>query len=261
MPRFLSRYFPLFFIVLLASVARGQDSSEAQRHRSNGYIASYWHNGIGLVASPLHWKGEEWAKFGGTTAIAAVLISMDEPVTQPFFSWTVPFGEAFGDVANYLGSPFTQFSISGLAIGAGALAKNQSLKNFGLDNLQAQVFTAGITLVIKELTHRARPEAGEGAYKWYGPFNGQGNESFFSGHTSLSFCTATMAYLYSHKKWWVGVISYTLASGVAVGRMQQQKHWASDVLVGGVVGTAVANFIYNQQQKRRESVVKLKVIP
>jgi membrane-associated phospholipid phosphatase len=160
-----------------------------------------------------------------------------------------------------MGSGYFQFSITGLALGAGAIAHSKPLINFGLDNLQAQIFTSGITLFVKELTHRARPEEGEGAYKWYGPFKGSGNESFFSGHTSLSFCTATMIFLHSHKKWWVGVLGYTMATGIGVSRMQKEKHWASDVIVGATVGTAVASFVYRQQQKRRENNQKLTVIP
>jgi len=146
-------------------------------------------------------------------------------------------------------------------MGAGLVAHNKPLQNFALDNLQAQAYTGGLTFIVKELMHRERPIEGNGAYKWHGPFKGGGNESFFSGHTSLSFCTATMIYLHSHRKWWVGVISYTMATGVAVSRMQKQMHWASDVVVGAFVGTAVATFVYNQQEKRREFNKKLLIIP
>lgn len=261
MPHNVLRYCTSLVFISIFGTVQAQDSIVPKAQKPTGYIASYWKNGITLATSPLRWKGEDWAKFGGTIAITGALISMDEAVTQPFFNWQVPFGDAVGNAAYYFGSGAAQMSISGAAIGVGAISHNKQLTNFGLDNLQAQIFTAGITVILKELTHRERPVEGNGAYKWYGPFNGFGNESFFSGHTSLTFCTATMAYLYSHKKWWVGVIGYTLASGVAAGRMQKEAHWASDVVVGGIVGTAVANFVYRQQQKRRENNEKLKVIP
>jgi membrane-associated phospholipid phosphatase len=156
--------------------------------------------------------------------------------------------------------PF-QFGLSGAALGVGYISKNKKWQHFALDNLQAQLFTGGVTFIIKELSHRARPETGKDNYEWYGPFNGNGNESFFSGHTALSFSTATMIFLHTGRKWWVAVLGYSAASAVGISRMQQQKHWASDVVAGAMVGTATAQFIYNQQQKRRAQQQRLKPLP
>jgi membrane-associated phospholipid phosphatase len=250
--------------MLLCSLVTGvkaQGTDSIPKAKKAGYISSYWYNGVHLATSPARWTVDDWARCGGAIAISAVVISMDEAISQPFFDWQTDFAKKFGDAGEVLGSGYVQFSITGLALGAGALAHSKPLINFGLDNLQAQLFTSGLTLIVKELTHRARPEEGEGAYKWYGPFKGSGNQSFFSGHTSLSFCTATMIYLHSHRKWWVGVLGYTMATGIGVSRMQKEKHWASDVVVGAAVGTAVAAFVYKQQQKRRENNKKLAVIP
>jgi membrane-associated phospholipid phosphatase len=256
------RYFTLILLVFsLVTGVQAEENDSIPKPKKTGYLSSYWHNGVQLVTSPSRWKVDDWARFGGSLAISAVVVSMDEAISQPFFDWQTDFAQHFGDAGEVLGSGYFQFSITGLALGAGAVAHSKPLINFGLDNLQAQLFTSGITLLVKELTHRTRPEEGDGAYKWYGPFKGHGNESFFSGHTSLSFCTATMIYLHSHKKWWVGVMGYTIASGIGISRMQKQKHWASDVIVGAAVGTAVASFIYRQQQKRRENNQKLVVIP
>ncbi|MES2645653.1 MAG: phosphatase PAP2 family protein [Bacteroidota bacterium] len=241
--------------------AQVQDSSASKK--TPGYIASYWHNGIGLVTSPFKWKGDEWAKFGGSIAISAVIVSMDEPISQPFFNWQTKIGTGFGDAGKVIGGVPFQLGLSGLVLGTGALAHHKPLINFALDNLQAQAYTGGVTWVVKELSHRARPNMGVGAYKWFGPFkNGSdGYASFFSGHSSVSYSTATMIYLHSKKKWWVGLISYTLATGVAISRMQRQSHWASDIVVGSIVGSAVATYVYKQQEKRRNPTQKLLIIP
>lgn len=248
------------------SLAAGACAQEADSTppKKIGYLGSYWHNGLALLASPIHWKGDEWAKAGGTLVVTGVIISMDEPISQPFFDWQTNFATGFGKTGKTLGSVPFQLGISGAALGVGALAHSKPLQNFALDNLQAQIFTGAITTVVKELSHRARPFTGEGAYAWYGPFKKGGTDdyrSFFSGHASLSFCTATMIFLHSRKKWWVGLISYGTAAGIAVSRMQTQAHWASDVLLGSVIGSAVAGFVYRQQEKRRNPVEKLKPLP
>jgi len=37
---------------------------------------------------------------------------------------------------------------------------------------------------------------------------------------------------------WVGVLSYGIATGVALSRLNDDKHWASDVFIGAALGFA-----------------------
>ncbi|TAD87050.1 MAG: phosphatase PAP2 family protein [Bacteroidetes bacterium] len=236
-----------------ASQAQGPSSSPpAHTAPHSSYWASYWHHGIALAKSPLHWNTDHWVAAGSTLAITGIIVTMDEAVSQPFFNLTSPAGQQLGRMGNQVGGLPVQFGISGLALGIGTIAKNRPLQNFALDNFQAQAFTGGLTFAVKQLTRRARPLAGQGAYVWNGPFKGNSkSESFFSGHTSLAFSTATMVYLHSKRQWWVALLAYGSATAVGLSRMQQQKHWASDVVVGAVIGATVSAFVYKQQQKRR----------
>lgn len=215
------------------------------------YLASYWYTGKGIATSPLRWNRESWFQFGGSVALVGALIPMDNVLNVPFENWQQNGAKSFGEAGDVAGGLPFQFGLTGAALGVGVLAKNKPMQHFALDNLQAQLFTGGITFVIKELFHRARPESGLDGYSWFGPFKGRGNDSFISGHTSLSFSTATMIFLHSKKKWWVGLAAYGLATGVGISRMQMQKHWASDVIGGALLGTAVSAYVYRQQQQRR----------
>lgn len=256
-------FLPISLLLFCTTPAQllAQDADTIVAAKKTGYIASYWHNGIGLLGSPFRWKGDEWAKAGGTIVVTGLTIFMDEAIAQPFFDWQTTTGKTFGDAGYALGSVPFQLGISGAALGVGALAHNKPLQNFALDNFQAQAFTIGLTLVAKELAHRARPREGLGAYSWGGPLKGGGNASFFSGHSSVAFSTATMIFLHSKKKWWVGLISYGAATGIALSRMQRQAHWGSDIIMGAVIGSAVSSYVYNQQQKRRSPQQLLKTIP
>ena len=249
----------LFLAMPISTKAQVADSMPVPKKGS--YVASYWKNGLSLVASPIHYKADDWAKVGATLVITGLTIGMDEAVSQPFFNWQSKTGKAVGDAGYFIGTVPVQLSISGLAFGAGLAAHNKPLQYFALDNLQAQIYTGGATWLVKTLAHRARPNAGQGAFEWGGPLNDKGNESFFSGHSSIAFSTATMIFLHSKKKWWVGLLSYGAATGVAIGRMQRQAHWASDVLMGAVVGSAISSFVYKKQEKRRNPIQKLKIIP
>jgi PAP2 superfamily len=248
-----------FTMAMLPAMA--QNDSVAVNPPSQSYIASYPKNIVSLVKTPFHWSADQWLQFGGSVILVGVLVPTDEVLNIPFENWTTSAAETFGEAGDVVGGAPFQFGLTGAALGVGLITKNKKWQNFALDNLQAQIFTGGLTWVVKELTHRARPETGEGNFAWYGPFHGQENKSFFSGHTSLSFSTATMIYLYTGRKWWVGALSYGTAAAVGISRMQQQKHWASDVVAGALIGTSVANFIYKQQQNRRQKVNTIKTLP
>jgi membrane-associated phospholipid phosphatase len=225
---------------------------------SANYVKSYWYNGINLVKQPFAWGKEGWITAGGSLVFVASMLTLDEAINQPISTWQTDFAVNFGNAGDIVGGLPVQGGITAGAFLAGQLFKNNKLTHFGLDNLQAQVFTGGVALVIKNLSHRARPETGEGAFKWYGPFKGWGNESFFSGHTAFSFCTANMVYLHSGKKWWVGVLGFGTATAVGLSRMQQQKHWSSDVVMGAIMGTAISGFVYKHQEKRRTTKNRIK---
>lgn len=59
--------------------------------------------------------------------------------------------------------------------------------------------------------------------------------SFPSGHTSSAFAVAgSMAFAYG---WKGGVPAYLAASAIAVSRLKERRHWASDIVGGAVLGT------------------------
>ena len=104
------------------------------------------------------------------------------------------------------------------------------------------------TELVKNVVSRPRPD-------------GADNKSFFSGHTSSAF--ATSSYLYREiddmldrsisdattrdalKALSFGVL-YGWAGYVGYSRMQDNKHYLGDVLLGAAVGTLVGNLVFGQ---------------
>jgi membrane-associated phospholipid phosphatase len=96
------------------------------------------------------------------------------------------------------------------------------------DWMHAVLITAGYTTLLKEVVHRERP-------------NGEDNLSFPSGHASNAFTLAAVAE--RHYGWKAGVPAYTLASLVAVSRLQRNKHYLSDVMAGATLGYIVGRTV------------------
>ncbi len=81
--------------------------------------------------------------------------------------------------------------------------------------------TAGITYGVKYTVNRTRPNGAD--------------HSFPSGHTSASFSSATYIHRrYGYKK---GRLAYLAATFVGWSRIQANKHYTTDVLVGAALGS------------------------
>ena len=86
---------------------------------------------------------------------------------------------------------------------------------------------------------RQRPFAGEEQYIFH-PFSK--TDAWPSGHTMTAFALATGVSDEVHSLP-VTIGMYTLATGVAWSRMNDNKHWLTDVLSGAVIGIGSAKLM------------------
>ena len=96
------------------------------------------------------------------------------------------------------------------------------------------VIYAGTTQGLKYAINETRPSGTE--------------HSFPSGHTATAFFGATLlAKEYGENYPWIAAGGYTLAGTTAFLRLANNKHWASDVLMGAGIGIAsaeIASYLY-----------------
>ncbi len=91
---------------------------------------------------------------------------------------------------------------------------------------------AGLVNGLKYTVRRPRPD-------------GSSHNSFPSGHTATAFMIATMLHKeYGWKSPWFSFGAYTAASATALGRIMNDRHWASDILAGAIIGTAATQLGY-----------------
>jgi membrane-associated phospholipid phosphatase len=90
---------------------------------------------------------------------------------------------------------------------------------------EAFALTFGLTEGFKHLVRRQRPDVSDLL-------------SFPSGHTSMSFCAATLIACDAGPA--LGIPAYGVAFLTAFSRVESGKHFVSDVLAGAALGTAVA---------------------
>jgi membrane-associated phospholipid phosphatase len=192
-----------------------------------------------MAKAPLQWKSREWRRFGEGVGTVAVVMLADKKIDQIVQRNRSSFTNSFSRHVTPFGGG-RAMQISALLLGAGLVTHNDRLFDAGRDSLEAEVFAAGIvTPVLKDAFGRARPNTGEGAWKFYGFRADNPHNSFPSGHSTNAWAAAT-AIAAHYDGVLVPSIAYTIATGVSFARVNDHVHFASDVVAGALIGHAVA---------------------
>ena len=230
------------FIIFLPKITRTQQDSISNLHRFNKkYIVSYWHDTKKIAAEPFHWKAKQWSIFASVLGVSVITYVYDKEIYDFFQSNRTETKDA---LSKYAIEPWGS-GLYSLPLLAGIYLtgiKNDRHRNVALTGLKAFLLSGGAAQVTKYIFHRHRPGDNDppNPYLWEGPFELTTDyTSFPSGHTTTAFAVASvLAYGYKDKIW-VGMTSYTVASLVGLSRINDGKHWASDVIAGAALGTFI----------------------
>jgi hypothetical protein len=230
----------LTFQSVLASDTPGDTRLHHAEAIARNEVRRYARDAKSLARAPLRWDAAAWRRFAAGSAAVGALYLGDRTIYDTVQRNRTAFSNQFAkDVTPFGGRRALDVSV--LMIAAGALEHAPDLRDAGRDSLEAELLAAGvITPLLKRAFGRARPVQDEGAHSFH-PFNGH-FASFPSGHATNAFAAAT-AIAAHYDSWYVPAIAYTIASGVAVSRINDRAHFASDVVAGALIGRAVAKGI------------------
>ena len=127
----------------------------------------------------------------------------------------------------WLGSTPFQLGAAAATYFIGRATDSARVASVGADLVRGQIIAETLTYAMKQSFQRERPD-------------GSGY-SFPSGHASATFTSATV--LQQHFGWKVGIPAYAVASYVAVSRVQERKHYLSDVAFGAALGIAAGRTV------------------
>ena len=156
---------------------------------------------------------------GVGTAAALAIHPFDDDINQHFEGQGS--ADAFFAAGKYIGQTATLVGTSLTVYATGRLKDQPKVSHIGMDLLRALILDETLTQTLKYSTGRERPD-------------GSDSHSFPSGHSSATFAVATV--LERHVNWRLSVPAYAFASYVAMSRLHENKHFASDVAFGAAVG-------------------------
>lgn len=170
------------------------------------------------------------AVVGGAALVSAFLLDASwrrsiQDARSPLTDDLATVGNAFGDGRYAL-------PVVGGTWLAGRLLHAPAIERIGRRAGLAYLAGGAATFVLQEAVGRSRPNEGGDASEYH-PFSG--HASFPSGHTTVVFAMATaLADETPHR--WVRVLLYSGATLTGFARMNDDRHWLSDVVAGAIVG-------------------------
>jgi membrane-associated phospholipid phosphatase len=217
-----------------AAQAGAPASAPARADSSHGPPARFFNRRDAVVAA-------------GFAATTVAMFPLDTRIATELQDSTTQASRFLHNAArgfNTLGDPGA-IAISFSAYAIGRLAHQDRLADIGLHTTESIVFASAVTGLVKGAAGRARPylhvhRAND--FRFAGGFGSNARSSFPSGHTTAAFAAASavteeLAHSRPGSQWVVGPVLYGAAALVGGARMYDNKHWASDVVLGAAVGT------------------------
>jgi len=183
---------------------------------------------------------------------AALVVGLD-PTEGRYFRTHASTFSGFNDTFSEHRTTAATLLIPASLCGVGLITRHSYLAHTGLLALEAWVDVDITAEVMRNIADRRRPLDiplnGNYSNTWFktasSPLHADG--SFPSGHTGWGFAVATtIARRYPQHKW-VRFLAYGLASVDLASRLTSSNHFASDAVLGGILGYSIGRFVVLRQ--------------
>jgi len=141
--------------------------------------------------------------------------------------------DAFFKPGQVIGNSIFILGVSGATYVLGRKEHLDRVQHLAMDEIEAQILAEGLVFGIKETVRRPRPVRQEVPTAT--------GFSFPSGHAASTFAAATV--LQQHLGYKAGIPTYLIATYVAMSRLHENVHFASDVVFGAAVGIIVGRSV------------------
>jgi len=179
------------------------------------------------------WQGA--VVLGGITG----LMLLDRPAQRFAQDNRSRSGNDFASGFRHFGQPEVYATVTLGLVGTGLITGNDRITRAGARLATTLAVAGAASNVGKWAFGRPRPDESQDA-DGYVPFSGQ--QAMPSGHTTMAFALATALSDDIHRTW-ASVGLYAAATGVGWSRVNDNRHWLTDVAAGAVLGITSAKLV------------------
>jgi membrane-associated phospholipid phosphatase len=213
-------------------------NDQKPKHSMVGQFASdIWTDQVAIWTSPFRMNRRQALTIALPLAAAtAGLIATDSrtskwlPNTPDQVNWSQRFSE--------FGAIYTLGLVTGGPLIGGKIIGRPDYTQIGRNAIEALANSVITNYALKGITRRERPNEGDRAGRFW-----RGGQSFPSGHAMNSWAVAIAIARTPNCPRWYAITSYVMAAAISASRFSANKHFASDILVGGVVGGLIGNYV------------------
>ncbi|MZG52888.1 MAG: phosphatase PAP2 family protein [Nitrospinae bacterium] len=202
-----------------------------------------------ITTSPYRWDRTDWMTAGLVAGGTGFFIGLDEDIKNFFDDIR---SSTTDDLANIF-EPFGNGIVTIPALAGfylfGHFDENYKAKRTALIATESFLITGLYTTILKVTLGRHRPSTGSSSTAFDG-FTTD-NKSFPSGHTSTAFAIATVVANEYEETPYIKPVSYGIATLTGLSRINDEKHWASDVFFGAALGYFVSKTILHLHENRK----------
>ena len=167
----------------------------------------------------------------------AAVTPFDQDITDHLTRANARFPRDLSRIGEHLGNPLYIAPALGAAYLAGHLTGHPGVGRSALRIAGGIASASAVAGGLKFVVGRSRPYQSPDEPLVFRAFSG--HTSFPSGHVTVAFSLAA-GIDQETRAGWVPYVVYPLAGLVGWSRIRDDRHWASDVLAGAVVGTWTA---------------------
>lgn len=232
----------------LALATAGQPDKAATAPRTSSATQPYPRRVLSdlgaLATGPRRLDAAGWRRFGLGVAAVGLTSAFDKSIRTDIQDRRTAGSDRFAHDIRPLGQWGALVLVGGAWV-AGDAAGNSTLTAVGKDGIEASFLAAGlVTPLLKEIAGRSRPNAGQGPHDFH-PFSG--SASFPSGEATEAFAVASVISAHSRHLWVKG-IAWGAAGLVGWERMNLDRHWASDIVGGALIGAGIGEWVVHRHQ-------------
>ncbi len=169
----------------------------------------------------------------------STLMLLDNAVEHGSQSLRSQGTDGLASTVRHFGQPEIYATTAVGLLTAGLVTGNPKITGMGKHLTASLALTTGVIFGSKSLFGRARPDDPFHDGDDFGVVSG--DASLPSGHTAMAFALAT-SLADDIDRPWATVGLYTAATAVGWSRINDDRHWLSDVAAGAVLGIASAKF-------------------
>lgn len=219
-------------------------------HAQNNYDLNQFTNETAeIVKNPLKWNQNDFLRLGIISGLTVGLMQFDKTVKDFSQHDTSLVGDIPMELGRYWGEPIPTLTIGLGFLLHGIIYENNVNKKVGFEVTQSFIYSIAITGSLKFIIGRSRPYTTDNPFS-FNPCRYFSDDywSLPSGHSTIAFSLSTVLSENINSDI-LKILVYLPAFVTAYSRISYNKHWLSDVFLGGLVGYTVGKYITKVHNK------------